>query len=219
LANHPGEGEGGGAGERRRIAIAERTRRDAATPGEPEGEMPTRRVPDRDDASEIESMVWRERPQVLGGGGDIDECAGPAAARLTDPPVLDIPTGDAARGEVIAESIHQVESVAGAPVATVDKDDDRVWPHPARHAQIAEAGRRGTVAQLSRDHRHAISCRIERKRGGDRSTPPDRQPRPACKTPYRHEHPTHAGDEERPAREAGRHYIRGWSCDFSTALS
>lgn len=69
--------------------------RQAVARGEPEREMPARRMAGRDHAGEVERMSPRLLAQPVGGGGDVAERAGITAAIAVDAAIVDIPNRDA----------------------------------------------------------------------------------------------------------------------------
>src|SRR4029450_10122093 len=85
------------AGERHRAAELERPARlqlataDPAPPRHPERELPARGVSQRDDPAQVETVLRRERPQVVGRTADVEERARPAAPRVAEATVLDVP--------------------------------------------------------------------------------------------------------------------------------
>ena len=82
------------------------------------------------DARRLDLVDLRE---PIDGRGDVLQRAGPAAALLSDAPVLDVPRGDPARGEVDARAgSSSVRSQPRPPEAAVEEDDARPRPSLAR---------------------------------------------------------------------------------------
>src|SRR6185436_13619103 len=82
-------------------------------------EMPAGRVTDDDD-------LTREPSRELHCAGHVVERAGPAAARITDPPVLDVERRDADLAQRETEVREMGEVVRRLPRATVEHDGELV---------------------------------------------------------------------------------------------
>ena len=113
--------------------------------------MAARRVADRGDPAQVERRA--DIGQVVDGGGDVGAGLGPAAARPeADAPVLDVPRGPSALGEIGNESVHEVAVVPPAPAAAVDEHDDRVRPGAVGEQQLTDLARMLAVAVARAPH-------------------------------------------------------------------
>ena len=90
----------------------------------PPAECPTATMRSRSSTPPVDPGV---RKSVYRGGG-VGEGAGPAAAVLTDPPVLDVPGRVPAARQVPGQRVHQVAPVRGAPEPAVHQYHHRVRP-------------------------------------------------------------------------------------------
>ena len=100
----------------------------------PRRQVPAGAVADRHDAT----AVHRQVGQQIDRGGHVVERRGHAAA-VAEPAVLDVPRRPAARGEILRQRLHQVQSVLVLPEPAVDEHRDR--PLAVQHAVL-----RGVVA-------------------------------------------------------------------------
>ena len=138
---------------------------------EPDGEVTTGRVTARDDTARVDVV---EVGQSVEGGRDVVERAGPPTARLPDAPVLDVPGGDPAPGEVVRERRHQRAIPPRAPEASVQEHDAGPWPALGRGqvevrdligvvaVREARRRRRGDSHSLRRcpcEQRSGLGCR------------------------------------------------------------
>ena len=90
------------------------------------------------------------RKQSTVGAADVFKCSGPSAAGIAHAPVFDVPRGDAGLLKRMAKMPGVSQVVLGAPVAAVNKEDDRmrafsswnanvdklIWVLPVSEAQI-----------------------------------------------------------------------------------
>src|SRR5687767_10357308 len=83
-------------------------------------------------------MAHRSQAQKIYSPRDVLKGSRPAASRVAEPTVLDVPRGDAASGKRRAQMRSVAEIVARAPEATVDDDGDRVRPSTVGEPQVAE---------------------------------------------------------------------------------
>ena len=91
-------------------------------------------------------MPGGERAEVVHGAAHVEVRAGPAAARVADAPVLDVPGRDAVggervshRGEIPAVGIRRLEAAA------VDQRRDGMRAGAVRDPELAELQRVGAV--------------------------------------------------------------------------
>ncbi len=103
-----------------------------AAGGRPQRELPARGVPDRGNAvAQVEPSVVEAR-EVVDRGRDVVEGRRPAASLpAPDAPVLHVPGGDPAPGEVHARGLHHPLRVPRSPVAAVQHDHHRWGPGPS----------------------------------------------------------------------------------------
>ena len=106
-----------------------------ATPaGEPEREVPARRVAAGCDPRLVDVGDVGE---PVDGRRDVVERPGPATSLLPDAPVLDVPRRDPVRREVDRQGRHQRAVPARPPEAAVQKDDARPWAAlPGRKVEV-----------------------------------------------------------------------------------
>ena len=104
-------------------------------PGEPDGQVPSRRVAEGDDAGAVDLV---ELGDLVDRGGGVCQRSGPATAGLADAPVLDVPGGDSPAREVMRERRHQGAIPPPLPEAPVDQDDCRPWPFTEREVKVAD---------------------------------------------------------------------------------
>lgn len=114
-------------------------------PGDPEREVAARRVPDDGDAVEIDG----EPGQGVDAGDDVVERPGPAGAARTEPPVLEVPDGEARRHEVEGDRVELIAAVRHLPEAAVEQADDR-RARRVRKVEVALLG--GVVAETESLH-------------------------------------------------------------------
>ena len=128
----------------------------------PPAECPTTLTPGRGRGR----RRWRQLGELVDRRRHVLERARPAAARLADPPVLDVPRRVAAADEIGGQRFHQVEAVRGPPEPTVDQDDDRVRAGVDGSASVANCSglspyvrrrvrRTGSGSSATRRHRRA----------------------------------------------------------------
>jgi hypothetical protein len=141
------EGENG-EGNHRLCRGEDRAVGEAPPRAQPERELPSRRVSHREHAIEIEGVLLRHRTQVVGALRHVRECARPAAARISDPAILERPGRDSFPGERRRELPDVGEVVPGQPAASVDEEDDRVRAGAARKPQLAELERVLAIGDL-----------------------------------------------------------------------
>lgn len=87
----------------------------------PERQMATRRMANHRQATVGPTL----RRSVVDRGGDIGCRRIPAASARADPPILDVPDAIARARQVVAQRVHEVESVLLAPEAAVNQHDQR----------------------------------------------------------------------------------------------
>ncbi len=152
---HPGLGHDPGQGDERPAAPADRARRSvresawsaprqlfpARRPGR---QVPARAVPDRDHPG----AVHRQRREQVDPGGEVLERPGPAAARER-PPVLQVPRGVAARGQVRRQRAPKRQVIARPPEPPVN-DHHGPGRRPFRQPKLTELSRIGTVSVYDR---------------------------------------------------------------------
>ena len=100
----------------------------------PRRQVPAGAVADRHDATAVHRQVGEQ----IDRGGHVLERRRHAAA-VAEPPVLDVPRRPPARGEILRQRLHQVQSVLVLPEPAVDEHRDR--PLAVQHAVL-----RGVVA-------------------------------------------------------------------------
>src|SRR5688572_29570160 len=103
----------------------------------------------RGDAIQIELLLRRDGLQEIRRGADVMERARPAAAGIAEPPVLDVPRGDAGTGQRVRERAHVIDR-GGArihraelrhPAAAVDDDRDWMRAFRVRNTKLAKLER------------------------------------------------------------------------------
>ena len=119
--------------------------------------MSARRVAYDHHATQVELVLRRDRSQVIDAVCDIEICTRPAAPRLPESTILDVPCRDALR----LESVAYLSEIAGLCVgrleaATVNEDHDWMRPRTCRHSELAvltrvRAVRNALVWWLSRE--------------------------------------------------------------------
>ena len=145
--------------------------------GEPQREVPAGRVADVTTRVAIDRRQ-RERRRRAAAATSVER-ARPAAARLADPAVLDVPGGEPARREVAARGVISVRSQPHRQKPPWIEDDDRPGAVAGREVEVADLvgmvavgdlpGRRQPVARRA-------TCQLTRAaRGGARA------PRAACR--------------------------------------
>ena len=98
--------------------------RKPAPGGSPEGEVPARRVSDREDTGQVDSRLQGAEP--VDPLGNVLERGGPApAAAPAQAAVFQVPHRPPATGEIGDERVLEPSVVAVPPEATVDQDGDR----------------------------------------------------------------------------------------------
>ena len=107
------------------------------TSGEPAPQMPACRMSERNHMRKIEIVLRRDNAQVVNGFSRIKKRLGPAAA-VANPPVFDVPRGDALCAKCFTQMPVVFQPVLRAPVSAMDADDDRVRSCSRWHAQVAE---------------------------------------------------------------------------------
>src|SRR5437016_6005961 len=84
--------EGKGPVQRKRFCGMELTPgRDSGPACQPERQMAAGRMAQGYDPLEIQMVLRRQLAKIIGRAGDIEESAGPAAGRIADAPIFDIP--------------------------------------------------------------------------------------------------------------------------------
>src|SRR5687767_13223495 len=96
-----------------------RFRKGGASAG-PEREVPPRGMAHHDGTRRLYGEVPGKERQMVHSSSDVLKGTRPAAARNTDPAVLDVPGRDPFAGESLAEMPGVFEAVARAPEAAVD---------------------------------------------------------------------------------------------------
>ena len=91
----------------------------------PEGEMPTGRVPGRDDCMGIDGVALRERGDVVETRRNILKRRRPSSAGVPDTPVFDGPDGESVCLQRGAHMTAVGQVVLGSPPSAVKEDDDR----------------------------------------------------------------------------------------------
>lgn len=138
----PGAGEIGHRGKGGDVAHhdtwgrARRAGRQAASPGSPQGKLPSGGVADGRHPGEIQARVVQQ-PEVIDGRGHVIEGRRPAASLIpAEPAVLDVPGGDAPTGKVGGERPRRHLAVRGMPVPAMQHDRDGEGTVAARHVQV-----------------------------------------------------------------------------------
>ena len=118
----------------------------------PERELPSGRVPDRGNAREIERRL--DVGERVDSGGHVQERLRPPAS-AADAAVLEVPRGEAVRGQVEAEPLHERAVVLRAPVPAVHDDGNRMRPGARRQEELADLA--GTAAVCVNETVHRTS--------------------------------------------------------------
>src|SRR6516165_11457458 len=108
---------------------------------------------DRRDAPKVEIVLWGDDPEEIGGAGQILERARPAAPQRADPPVLDVPGGDARVRQCRRKRSQWFKACAArvqagktiGPAAAVDDDRHGVRTDGLRQTQLTELERIGAI--------------------------------------------------------------------------
>src|SRR5712691_9778525 len=95
-------------------------------------------MPDWHDSLQVKLIAWGKLAQIIHSARHIEKGAGPRAALIANAPVLDIPRRVTPTGEVLRQPIHQREIIARAPVATMNKRNNWMWPGAIGQVQFSE---------------------------------------------------------------------------------
>lgn len=101
--------------------------RELVTPSQPHRKLPAGRMPDSDDALEVETAIGSrvgDGGKCVNGPGDVEQRRGKAAA-VANAAVLDVPGGYAVLRDIGCETSTERPTVARAPISAVDHDDNR----------------------------------------------------------------------------------------------
>src|SRR5579871_940403 len=93
---------------------------------------------ERDDARQVEGIGFSQRAQMVSRRRNIYEGSRPAAARIAQPAILDVPGGEAQRGERSAGVAEVRQPIARAIIAAVNANDHRMWSCTHWQAQVAK---------------------------------------------------------------------------------
>src|SRR4051812_48164632 len=100
--------------------------------------MTARGMSNGDHSRQIKIELRRDRSHMMGAGRDILECAWPTAARISKPPVLDIPCGESGCRQGVTSRSNIFKIVFRTPESAMDHDRNGVWTPPFRQPQISE---------------------------------------------------------------------------------
>jgi hypothetical protein len=122
-------------------------------------------VADCDDATEIEGILFRQRPQVIRRAPHVLERTRPTATFIADSPVLDTPYGIPRVSEGLLERSRVGDGVLRQEAAAVNEQNDRMRPGPLRQAQVPELKRAGSIRDpMIRRGRRQGGDTVERER-------------------------------------------------------
>jgi hypothetical protein len=162
-AQLPGAGEighrceGDGAAQPEWMGCRQRgARSDAVAPPHPERQLPPGGMPQRNDAVEVKVVEGGEVAQEVGGGSHVEQSARPAAPRLADSAVLDVPGGKPGLGECRGGMAKVGEIVARTPVAAMEEKDGRMGSGSGGESKLAELRRLRTVGNTTAGRREEI---------------------------------------------------------------
>jgi len=103
------------------------------------------------DALEIEAIAAAKNLEMVEGASQIQKRSRPAAAIVTDPPVFDIPGGDAGAGELLRHRpVIRHGAEGGKPTTTMYQHRDGVWAGPFGQQKLAMAGSLGPIRNAHR---------------------------------------------------------------------
>ena len=105
---------------------------------EPERQLPSRRMPGRNHALQIQVVAVRKRDQMLGSADDVVRHSGPIAARIAHPAILQAPYRGASSRQCGAQVTGMIQVVSVSPVAAVNKDHGGMRAGAMREEKIAE---------------------------------------------------------------------------------
>src|SRR5262249_61982245 len=89
-------------------------------------------VTGRDGVAQLEAVLRCEHAEMIHRRSHVEEGVRPAASRIAQPAVLDVPRRQALPGERLAHRDHETEIVLRLPEATVHADHDRTGRSPRR---------------------------------------------------------------------------------------
>jgi hypothetical protein len=110
-----------GGGHRDLRIGAGRPWREAGPGGSPQRQLPAGRVPKGYDPLGVDQLG-----QGVDAGRDVEQRVGPGASRGTSP-VLQVPRGVAAGGQIIGRLVHEVPGEDVSPEPTMHEYHHRVW--------------------------------------------------------------------------------------------
>src|SRR4029453_15520858 len=108
----------------------------------PERQVSPRRVTDENHALKVEATLWRQLTKKVRGLGQVVVRPRPAAPIVSNPTILDIPSGNSTLSEGSGQRSECVQrrrclrqlSEFGQPAAAMHEDGDGMTARPVRHA-------------------------------------------------------------------------------------
>src|SRR5690242_5630585 len=101
-------------------------------------ELPPGRMAHHQDSCRIETVALGNLRHKSKAMGDVFEATRPAAARIANPAVLQVPGRNSLGGKRSAEMAGMRQVILCAPKASMDVHGDRKWPTAFGQAEIAE---------------------------------------------------------------------------------
>src|SRR5947209_5136087 len=111
-------------------------RRNTMPPGKPEREMAAGGMAIDDDSAEIEAVLACQAAYKVGGRGHVLKRSGPAATRVSDASILDVPRRESNLRQSMAQMTSVEQMVFRSPEPSVNVDDHRMRSRPFRQPKV-----------------------------------------------------------------------------------